>query len=92
MKVLIVSDTHKSHRNLEKIIEREQPFQMLIHLGDVEGGEDILKHWQTARYILCGEIMTFFRSFPASRNFSLRDGIFLPLTDITMVCLWGRKG
>ena len=25
MKVLIVSDTHKSHRNLEKIIEREQP-------------------------------------------------------------------
>ena len=43
MKVLIVSDTHKSHRNLEKIIEREQPFQMLIHLGDVEGGEDYIE-------------------------------------------------
>ena len=31
MKVLIVSDTHKSHRNLERIIEKEKPFQMLIH-------------------------------------------------------------
>ena len=43
VKVLIVSDTHKSHRNLERIIEKEKPFQMLIHLGDVEGAEDYIE-------------------------------------------------
>ena len=34
MKILIVSDTHKSHRNLEKVIEKVRPFDMLINLGD----------------------------------------------------------
>ena len=43
MKILIVSDTHKSSRNLEQVIEREQPVDMLIHLGDVEGAEDYIK-------------------------------------------------
>ncbi len=39
MKVLIVSDTHRSHHTLTQVVEKEQPFDMLIHLGDVEGGE-----------------------------------------------------
>ena len=42
MKVVIVSDTHGSHRNLEKVLEEEKPMDMLIHLGDVEGGEDYI--------------------------------------------------
>ena len=43
MKALIVSDTHGSHRNLERVIEKEQPLDLLIHLGDVEGGEDYIE-------------------------------------------------
>lgn len=39
MRVLIVSDTHKSHKNLEKILEMVRPIDMLVHLGDTEGGE-----------------------------------------------------
>ena len=42
MKILIVSDTHKSHRNLERILEEVRPLDMLIHLGDTEGGEDYI--------------------------------------------------
>lgn len=42
MKVVIVSDTHGSHRNLRKVLEKEKPMDMLIHLGDVEGGEDYI--------------------------------------------------
>ena len=42
MKILIVSATHRQHRNLEKAIEKERPFDMLIHLGDVEGGDDYI--------------------------------------------------
>ena len=43
MKVLIVSDTHRMHRNLETVIERTKDVDMLIHLGDVEGGEDYIR-------------------------------------------------
>lgn len=39
MKVLIVSDTHGRDENLEIVINREAPFDMLVHCGDVEGRE-----------------------------------------------------
>ena len=42
MKILIVSDTHGRHRNLEGVLDREGPIDMLVHLGDVEGGEDYI--------------------------------------------------
>ena len=42
MKVLIVSDTHGRHMGIEEAIEREYPFQKLIHLGDAEGYEDYI--------------------------------------------------
>ena len=37
MKILIVSDTHRKDKNLERVIEREKPLDMFIHLGDAEG-------------------------------------------------------
>ncbi len=43
MRVLIVSDTHRRHGNLEAVIAKEQPFDMMIHLGDVETGEDYVR-------------------------------------------------
>lgn len=39
MRILIISDTHGSHRNLDKVLERVGEIDMLLHLGDVEGGE-----------------------------------------------------
>lgn len=39
MKILIVSDTHRSHRNLKQALVAEAPIDMLIHLGDAEGCE-----------------------------------------------------
>ena len=69
MKVLIVSDTHKSHRNLEKIIEREQPFQMLIHLGDLEGGEDYIEAVvECEKHMIRGN-NDFFSYLPAEEEF-----------------------
>lgn len=40
MKVLIVSDTHKHHENLIRVLEREENIDLMIHLGDAEGYED----------------------------------------------------
>lgn len=43
MRVLIVSDTHGCHRNLDKVLEQENNLDMLLHLGDVEHGEDYIE-------------------------------------------------
>ena len=43
MKILIVSDTHGRHSNLDKVLECEQGIDMLLHLGDVENGEDYIE-------------------------------------------------
>lgn len=43
MKVLIVSDTHGKNHNLLKTIERVSPIDLLIHLGDFEGGEEYIR-------------------------------------------------
>lgn len=42
MKVLIVSDTHGDHRNMDRILDEAGHIDMLIHLGDLEGGEAYL--------------------------------------------------
>ena len=42
MRVLIISDTHRKHKNLETVLERERPLDMVIHLGDAEGCEDYI--------------------------------------------------
>jgi len=39
MRVLIVSDTHRDDRNLEKVLKLVGPIDHLIHLGDAEGSE-----------------------------------------------------
>lgn len=45
MRVLIVSDTHRKDENLYKVIRENGPFDMLIHLGDVEGSEEKIAGW-----------------------------------------------
>ena len=42
MRILIISDTHGRHGNLTEILEREPNIDLLIHLGDVEGGEEYI--------------------------------------------------
>ena len=35
-RIMIVSDSHRRHGNLAEAIYNEQPFDLLIHLGDIE--------------------------------------------------------
>lgn len=39
MKILVVSDTHGYDEHLETAVMKEQPLDMLIHCGDIEGRE-----------------------------------------------------
>ena len=43
MKILIVSDTHRKLENLNVVMERTQPADLMIHLGDAEGDEDAIR-------------------------------------------------
>lgn len=43
MRVLIVSDTHGRHGNLDRVLEQTGKIDMFIHLGDVEGDEEYLE-------------------------------------------------
>jgi len=43
MKILIVSDTHSKHRNLELALKQEGPIDRMIHLGDGEGYESYIE-------------------------------------------------
>lgn len=42
MRILIVSDTHRRHTNLERVIRRIGHLDLAIHLGDAEGEEDTI--------------------------------------------------
>lgn len=45
MKILIVSDTHRKNENLKQVIKRAGDLDMLIHLGDAEGSENLIASW-----------------------------------------------
>ena len=48
MKILIVSDTHGRHGNLDAVLEKEGKIDLLLHLGDVEDAEcyyDAIAEW-----------------------------------------------
>ncbi len=42
-RILIVSDTHGRHNNLETVLKRYDQIDLLIHLGDMEGGAAIIR-------------------------------------------------
>lgn len=42
MKILIISDSHGRNTYLERVIKKVAPFDLLIHLGDLEGSEKYL--------------------------------------------------
>lgn len=43
MKILIVSDTHGRDQYLYEAIQRVRPIDLILHLGDFEGGEEDIK-------------------------------------------------
>lgn len=42
-RIMIVSDTHRRHINLAEALYQEGRIDMLLHLGDIEGEEDIIQ-------------------------------------------------
>ncbi len=43
MKILIVSDTHRQHESLKKVLKKVGKIDKMIHLGDIEGYEEYIR-------------------------------------------------
>ena len=71
MKILIVSDTHKSHYNLEKVVRKTDDIDMLIHLGDTEGGEDYIRALVDCPVHIISGNNDFFSDLPREEEFDV---------------------
>ena len=73
MKVLIVSDTHGRHAGIEAAIEREYPFQKLIHLGDAEGYEEYIEELAKCPIEIVAGNNDFFSNLPDEKIIFIED-------------------
>lgn len=71
MKIIVVSDTHGMYRNLEIMIEREKPFDLMIHLGDIEDGEDYIRALVDCDVKIVGGNNDFFTGLPVEMEFEV---------------------
>ena len=67
MKVLIVSDTHGRNHYLIDTINRVGPIDLLIHLGDLENGEDYIKSMINCPVEFVSGNNDFFNGFPKDK-------------------------
>ncbi len=71
MKILVVSDTHRKHANLETVIEREAPFDLMIHLGDAEGCEDEIQERAGCPLEIVAGNSDFFSTLPREKEITI---------------------
>ena len=71
MKVLICSDTHRKHDNYLSVVEKEGPFDMMIHCGDTEGGEYLINESAGCPSEIVAGNNDFFGDLPRERTLLL---------------------
>lgn len=71
MKVLVVSDTHRKNDAYLEIIEKSGPFDMVIHCGDVEGSEYLIKEAAGCPVQMVMGNNDFFSDLPREIEFKL---------------------
>ena len=71
MKILIVSDTHGKHENLEVVLEQVAPIDLLIHLGDAEGCEDYIEALAECPIEIVSGNNDFFSMLPREKELQL---------------------
>lgn len=71
MKILIVSDTHRKCENLKEVLERVQPVDLLIHLGDAEGEEDYIGELAGCPLEIVAGNNDFFSALPREKELQI---------------------
>jgi hypothetical protein len=71
MKVLIVSDTHGRDSGLEEAVEKERPFDLLVHCGDVEGREFFIEALAECPCCIVAGNNDFFSDLPREEEINI---------------------
>lgn len=71
MRILIISDTHKKHENLKRVLESVSPIDLLIHLGDAEGYEDIIGEMAGCPMEIVAGNNDFFSKLPREKELQI---------------------
>lgn len=71
MKVLIVSDTHRKNDNYLKVLQMVGPLDMVVHCGDAEGSEDVLKDETDCPLQIVLGNSDFFTDLPRELEFNI---------------------
>ena len=77
MKILVVSDTHGRDENLETVVYREAPFDMLVHCGDVEGREIFIEALAECPCSIVSGNNDFFSDLPREEEIEIAGKKFL---------------
>lgn len=73
MKILIISDTHGRDGKLPGILEKTGRLDMLIHCGDVEGGEYRIREYAGCPVEMVAGNNDFFSDLPREREFKIGE-------------------
>lgn len=71
MKILIISDSHRYNQNIEKVLKKVKPIDMLIHCGDAEGSEYFIGECAGCPMEIILGNNDFFSSLPKEREFEI---------------------
>lgn len=91
MKIVIVSDTHGSRKNIENVCECNPDADMLIHLGDVEDDADYIEAIFECPTHIVGGNNDFFSRLPREEEFELEGHISLLRMDMHIMSAWERR-
>ena len=101
MKIVIVSDTHGSRKNIENVCECNPDADMLIHLGDVEDDADYIEAIFECPTHIVGGNNDFFSNLPDEKiifiedfcamNLIWKDIISLLRMDMHIMSAWERR-
>lgn len=67
VKVLIISDTHGRNHNIQNILERVSPIDLLIHLGDFSGGSEYIEEISQCRVEMVSGNNDFYTGYPKEK-------------------------
>lgn len=70
-RILIISDTHRQNDNFFRVLERHDPFDMVIHCGDVEGSEYTIRESLDCQVRMVAGNNDFFSELPREQEFEL---------------------
>lgn len=73
MKILVVSDSHGRDDDVKGVMEQVKDFDMLIHCGDVEGGEDYIRSLTDKPVIIVAGNNDFRSDLPTQEVLEIED-------------------